>query len=150
MRFSIDDRDAAGESLDSHPEIYLNSIVDHARARQHAPVEFVIDTGSPKSIITPFTAQKLQIQHEPLTFTENTYMAGNTIRTASLDDATIKLKGEDGQLHTFKHDLLLAEYHGQQEHEAYNILGLDFIINCGLDLVIRRADNDFTDIYFEA
>lgn len=129
------------EYSENPSEIATSLLLRHNKARRPRTERFIVDTGSPISIISQLTATQMQIKDSVLNYNKPMGgIGGETFHGAEIYNVKFNLKGEENNYegkHTFTVNPRSRE----------NLLGMDFIEAHNLKLVVDR--NDEKKAYFK-
>ncbi|MFB6166915.1 MAG: aspartyl protease family protein [Candidatus Nanohaloarchaea archaeon] len=139
------DLDVAGES--GGRALVATVLLSHSRGRRRPSARFIVDTGSPITIVSEALRQQLQIPKNALNYSDSfDGVGGGKISAAVLRDAEFRFKS-DGLTGEVEQDIYVSA--GHQE----NLLGMDFFEDNNLDLHCtsdeENRDDGGLEAYFE-
>lgn len=126
------------EDLEITKVLVLNPPQSHNRKQ----AEFFIDTGSPISLIAPSTALNLDLPLSKFDFKDKAYIGGSQIRTTPIEGIEVAMRGEKNEIFKEKFNFLVTEYEGKQASSLDNILGMDFLQNFGMNLIVKMNEEN--------
>lgn len=111
--------------------------------RGPVPVVFLVDTGSPFTLVDEVTTKKIRVYPKNLNSNTETLLGGTKIKLYDVDEAVINFHSSVDSLVKFKFDNLKVSENARQregsEYSPISILGIDFLLYNKLSLYINPS-----------
>lgn len=112
-------------------EITATAMLRHEKARSNATERFIIDTGSPISMISEITATNMQLKDSIVSYDERMMgVGGEEFRVAPIHNVKVYVKGKESTYKTKQ------KFYINPQHRE-NILGMDFLEKHNLSLEVE-------------
>jgi hypothetical protein len=139
MKIDLDVLGTSGERA-----LTATTLLSHRKIRRRRPARFIVDTGSPVTIMSEAQRQQLQIPTSHLEYSEGfTGVGGGNVQASLLKDVEFRFK-VNGLSAVITHDVYVSSKHQD------NLLGLDFFEANDLDLHCLSSPDTSIEAFFES